>query len=357
MTIYYNVVDKHRNRFPVDYVCFGLLNKITQYSSGDCHDSSRFMPSNFREGTSTERRAYHNKAYTFFCENHTDMRAIELDFHDCLLNSYSRGSEQLERACANYIREAKEMIDLFPFMKEITTVHPRLRVVRVKTFGQPMDKVMFCLTVLRNLYKEVANKMSLGYYDGNTNNIYYVLDENLPDKKMQLIFIWVFEMYKYTNYSTVPAIQEFRVRPKFNTEYSVLNPSTFGKQSLLNLYNDGEVSWYQGTFEESERGYWRDNRFYEERIQFPGAVIPQGYSMYDGLSDDNQYGINYREVSYGGALYRKMFDCFSVEGDEPLIPNVVWTDLVGFVFTFDSIPEKIFSLQRIFNDFKSNFEA
>lgn len=174
----------------------------------------------------------------------------------------------------------KEVIDAFPFIKSITKIHNHPvdgeLCVSVMAGDVPCDKTMGALTFLRNVF-----------YTDDFHNTYAYCREMELTPKAAIMFASLF--YLHQNYRG----EKVFYRRGTNSDYSNVNPETFGKRAFENLITHDKDwnPWLQGT--------WKDQKKY--------------------LSEDTTNAIF---NGANGPSRQSLRDCFSIEEEELLFPHL-----------------------------------
>lgn len=325
MSIFYNIVLKDRTRIPVRYACFGALNNVLGFGREYVDRGSEYFKNQFTEVDSSRRQI----KFRSHLNSTNQLSAIEFDYKRSFLDEYSE--EIWNTAKHRFLNYIKQFAESFPFVGEILSIKPEKCLIRVTIAGVPCDKALFALSVSRNLL------FLLGRSSMNSNwesSMVGKVELLIPDFKKRILFLSIFEPFSQNDWETGETT--LSAKPKFNSEYNLLNPATLGKKGLRQIYqSENDIEWFQPNFDESERGYKRESHFKADRVYFSGVNL-------DRFSD-RDLGSSVKSITYiqnrysstdlcSGLLGRKLFDCFSVVDDEPLLSSSRWDEFAGFVW-------------------------
>lgn len=305
MAISYNLVMSNRRRYPISYVCFGLLNKFAGITSNHFNCNSSFY-----KGID-----YHR---TFTPES-ANLVAVEYDYV-CDARRYLSEGAALDQFLDDYRREVRKFLRAFPWIKPVAVHNKKLGVVRVRAKGVPADKLMFILMSVRNI---LDRQRDIRDWDTYRKEMMEGCLNRIPSYAAQWVYTnlnWFVHRRDWSN----PSNSFWEAHPKFNDESNVLNSATFGKRSLKRLLSGEEPEWFQEHFENTYNGYLRDSHFEEE-----GETFSNGAPLDDV---DEYYADELSEYCSQSPLYRTMADSLSVEFDEPIFSNCDYDDYVGFTY-------------------------
>lgn len=341
MSIYYNIVTKDRKRSPTRYACFGLLNQLNSHHQGNIYRGSRFYNEDLFDAGIIHASINRDAA---------NVIAIEFDYDASLREDHYQST--INRVVPIYISYIQNLIKEFATFRECVSIRPDKKVIRVTTVNQPCDKVLFCLSVIRNTMRWVAKYHTPRYNETALG----LVEEKIPDFKKRMIFLWIFDIYKNGPFGDNP--NSLGVKPAFSSEYSLLNPATFGFHSLQQLYyNDANIEWFQPLFQESVSGYKRDHHFASNNTPFPGAAIDVFRGRYHNTNarsyEEDEYP---RTALIGGYLYRRLFDSLSIPGDEPLFDFCTWNEKVGFMWQTHNTENYTFDTEILIEQYLNLFE-
>lgn len=341
MSIYYNIVTKERRRSPTRYACFGLLNQLGQHYDGNVNRHSPFF--NPELGQRALSQSVGRSA--------RNVTAIEFSYKETLLEEHYEATAA--RIIPIYIEYVKNLVENFKIFRDCVSIRENLNVIRVSTVGHPSDKIMFCLSVIRNVLKWVVKYHSNTQFESSALGM---VQERIPDFKQRMIFLWIFDIYKNNAFASRP--NTLGLKPAFSSEYSLLNPATFGKQALRKLMNDEDsIEWFQPLFQDTVNGYLRDHHFSCDNIAFPGADLSTFRGRYHQTNprqyDEQRYPTN---AHIGPYLFRRLFDSLSVEADEPLFDFCTWDDTVGFMWIPHIASTNTFDEEEIISQYLALFE-
>lgn len=269
MSIIYDLVFKNNKRIPYIGPCFGAFSR-TEFPDGWIRGNYFEKLRMSREEGRNQCRALHN----------TFDKAEFIQFYPQpgeawgYPSFFPEGSDPTQ----NYLEEMRLLLADLPFLK--ASVHPLLKVIRVKVKDVAADKVMMTLFLLRNLTE---------YY--GVSYMYLRKEFNFKPKAAAILSsFWV--------RGSLYGLRASQLNFTYTSvgEYNWLSPKTFGVSSLVNFLNNSSQPnwdpWIQESFTEIP-GYRRDSWF--------------------GSST------NRREYSFNGNT-RNLVDCLSVEGD-----SNIWT--------------------------------
>lgn len=305
MAISYNLIMSDRKRYPLTYICFGLLGRFPEISVHNFDEDSDF----YKGG------AYHES----FNPTVEELVSVEYNYKRDIDRRNNPTSPHKIAIEEKYILEVTKFINAFSWVREIAALNRKLGVVRVRARGVPADKTMFVLMTVRNILDEAQSE---SYGDRALLEKLSFIEECLPDYKQRWIFSNLMSSFIRRDWET-GGFQRI-CSPKFNDESNILNAATFGKKSLRFLLSGEEPEWYQDVFEESDRGYLRDGHMEEMDITFGMIGDPE-----DVCSDypDDVVG------ACGSLLFRTLCDSLSIEGDfECIFEQGEYDDYVGFVY-------------------------
>lgn len=334
MAINYNLVTTDRLRMPIEYVCFGVLGKLNHIGTGAI---DRVSPSWPKRVNSPEhmQKLFDSKK----------LRAIEFSYKETTKGRY--GQAIVNEACLQFEEAFRQYSESFPTIRSIASIHKGKGLVRVETRGQPMDKVMFVLTVLRNANNYISGKI----YAPSTES---EIEIRIPDFKKRALFDMCFTTRGIRRWGGGKNVEY--ISPAKAGEGSILLPNIIGKQAILRLYNEqNDLPWFQGTFEDSDKGYKRDVGFFSDGEFMFGANV-KGYSFYSLVMNKYASDPATKDMWAGQHLVRHLFDCLAIEGDQPLISGAVWDPLVGYMFPYHDVVNKSFSSDVLVEEFLSIFE-
>lgn len=305
MAISYNIVMSNRKRYPLRYVCFGLLNKFQTIGSQHFDPQSPFYKTEKYHGNLTPLTEH--------------LVAVEYNYlRDA---SYLFADESvLNQFLSNYRKELLRFLRAFPWIKPIAAHNKKLGVVRVKTKGVPADKVMFVLAAVRNLLERHREMRTC---DQERRDRLTADMKRMPSYAAGWIYsnlTWSVGRRDWSQPNTLT----WESQPRFNDESNLLNSATFGRQALKRLLSGEEPEWYQDNFDETYNGYQRDSHFEEFDDTFG---TEECFSCEDEYYSDHVDG--YCSTSL---LYRTMADSVSIEYDDPIFSNSYYDSYVGFVF-------------------------
>ena len=185
---------------------------------------------------------------------------------------------------------------------------------------------------------------------------YSVLKERIPDFKQRMIFLFLFEIYRVSDFTSTEV--KLGIKPCFPGEYNLLNPSTFGKNALIRLYsNDHEIEWFQKPFDETQNGYMRESHFSETNLVFPGADPEACRGRYVGANPRSYITTIPETILIGTFLHRKLFDSISMESDEPLFDFCEWHPAVGYMWKPHDESSKKFDTDDLITKYLALFEG
>lgn len=325
MSVYYNIVTKNRKRYPIQYICFGLLNRYRNICDTNFDSGSKFY----------KNTSYHSD----FSDSPRDLVAIEYNYKRQI---EERSVQSIRnRAMERYEEQVSYFLNSFDWVKSVAVLHKGLGIIRVQAAGVPADKVMFILTVIRNMTRNASDYAGTSNPERDSNR---KLEELFDNPRERFIFSWLMNVNYYSGWGS--NLSSWRCYPLFNDESNVLNSATFGKKALNRLIRGEEPEWYQEDFDKTECGYMRESHFEEEDITFGTTEDLSVFDDYDEYADSNDIFGN-----HGGFLYRTLGDSLSIEYDDPIFSMSSWDDCLGFVFNISGT-----SLETFVEQFKNAIE-
>lgn len=326
MAISYDILLDNNLIYRIKYACFGSLNALQNQNMPYGVQQSETMRDNGLPNSSSSLRTLED---SFRVEDVKYIR-YRWDWKDSYLSDVKK---------AVYLKEVKLLLSELPFIQDIIFFEEDFVYVSVK--NQPADKVMFALSVVRNLTFDVSYSWcSLGNHKGG----YFALRDRGLSPLQSLVFSQFVGVSRSTDWSsgTAESYNYVGEQPHFNSESHLFNLQTFGLESYKRLLEkDPEYApWFQGSFAENRHGYKRGSHFSTARVRFEGfdgdgdvlSVDINGYIRFDTSP------LNLGQTgSVCTAAYRSLFDCFAEAGDEtPLLPNWFRNSALGF-FTRSSV--------------------
>lgn len=283
MSVRYDVVYADNRRMPMSGPCFGGFADSREFPGHSLRHEDMNRRNETRE---TMRQLWltpvNARMVQFYCQPSA--------------NQWSVPGESREVWSRRYYDEMKLLLADIPWLK--ASIHPLLGVIRVPVKDVPADKVMMTLFLVRNL----------AHYDYARGY-----------KTLRALGMKPFASAILSSIWKIGAVNSFNPEAlwHYNSvgEYNWLSPFTFGKASLRQLVQapDDFNPWIQKPWTE-QNGYRRDRWF---RGQADGAFnrIPDMQPYHRNTSD-----------------YRKLIDCLSVQGDEP-IWDIIQTQWVAGEWT------------------------
>ncbi|MGL5567072.1 MAG: hypothetical protein ACRDC4_15210 [Plesiomonas sp.] len=268
MTIKYDVVYADNRRIPIMGPCFGGFS-----------DSREFPGHSLRHADMVRRQ-----------ETRETMRALWSDASQARMvqfycqpsaNIWSNPGEDKEVWTRRFYDEMKLLLADIPWLK--ASIHPLLGVLRVPCSNVPADKVMMTLFLVRNM----------AHYDYGRGYMTMRGRGFKPFASAIMCSLW--KIQSVTPLNPNPSAYYNSVG-----EYNWVSPFTFGKASLRQLVQATADfdPWVQSAWN-VQNGYRRDRWFRSEG------------EFFNRIQDMPAYHRNTSE-------YRKLIDCLSVQGDEPI---------------------------------------
>lgn len=319
MAIRYDIVLDNNLVYAIQYVCFGVLNGLVDNSEprGLMRDQSglesgvnyRSLGSNFK----VDKIEYIRYNYGWM---NNDLIAEQVNA---------------------FTAEAKMLISQLPSIQDIVFFDYQTKHAYVRVKNQPADKVMFALTVLRNLVGCVKQHWkSNGEHAGG----YFLLRRMGLSPLKALVFYGFLPANTTTDWSTAgnPTYAILSDYPNFNSESNVFNFSTFGLGAYRRFLAQEDYNpWIQGTFAENGHGYKRNSHFSNAYHMFEGLDLSSpAVDFTENHTEQNpRFYMRFERIQgfrYGGSNpYRTLLDCHSIVGDEePLFPNMAFDPTIGF---------------------------
>lgn len=310
MAIYYNIVTEERYRFPMSYMCFGLLNQVSK-------DNLR--------GCLLRNDKFSSSLATSLLERDSSYELIPnkieyIEFRYC--ESLSSGMHQ------RFIDWVLEIQEAFDWMKGSFVIHPRLGIVRFNT-NCPADKLMFMMSAIRNKCS-VFSRYESGHHPDFPVEI---TSHECP----RVRFVGLAYFYMSSYYDPITGEDGYMAYPRYSDESNIFNAQTFGKNSLRRFVQGIEPEWQQGNFRFSEKGYLRDSHFNFNRelwnedqftLSEVGSIRDVSYNDVIDDYDSDTY-------SYPYLNYNRLSNGPSIKGDEPIFESMGYNKYVGFYYPRD----------------------
>lgn len=330
MAIRYDIVLDNNLIYNIQYVCFGVLNGLVtgQEPRGlNRETSGRLSGSNYR----TLGRDF-------------DVNKIQYIRYD-----YSWMNNPLDdQMLTAYEQEVKLIISQLPTMQDIVFFDYETKHAYVRVKDQPADKVMFILTLLRNLVGCVKQYWrSNGVHQGG-----YFLLRRMGIAPLKALVFYGFLQGNTTTDWSAPGNPEYLFLsdyPNFNSESNLFNFSTFGLGSYRRFIAQEDYNpWVQGSFAEQGHGYKRNSHYSSAYELFEGLNLSSPAVEFNEYhtEDRPRFYMRLEQIAgyrFGGTSpYRTLLDCHSIIGDEEsLFPDIGFDPTVGFFLSavpFESFP-------------------
>ena len=316
MAIRYDIVLDNNLVYKIQYICFGSLNSL--------HDITE--PRGLRQ---SETLSASNLSMREMVQQFEVSKIQYIRYHFGWMNS-PLSAAQLEI----YKREIKLIISELPCIKDIIFLDMGEQYAYVRVKNQPADKVMFALTVLRNLTAEVFQ-----FDNGVPKGGYFLLRHHNVSVLNSLVFSSILPCNNTTDWSRSTEYVLVTDYMNYNGESSYFNAHTFGMESYRRfMAQDNYAPWVQGSFAENGNGYRRNSHFINDRVVFEGADLAAPSIL---LNQDHTEEMPSFRVRLEGLIplpynsanspWRTMTDAHSIPGDSfPVIPGMFRDAAVGF---------------------------
>lgn len=300
MSVNYSIVFKDGHKASCSSVCFGKMN-VSRWTEQTPHTAST---------TGLIDRPADTHAFIAYdaCKNIHPMWGWDISEHvskrELVIPGDTNGSIKI--AGKKFLHLMKDLLEDLPMLKNILTVHPLLGVARVHIKEHASDEVMMALYLMRNLnqYSNFGTAYRYLLSQGYRPRFAAIMAHLMPLEYTPGLFGRQGQM-NVTNCEV--------------GEYNWVNPNTLGRNAFLRLMRQDENEVYDFVLPKWKiaRGYRRDSHFSNNNIAFD--------PRYSNSSSNR---------------YRKMVDCLSIPGDEPICDAHSWGDYYGFSFNMDNLERR-----------------
>jgi len=249
----YAIEISNNKRVGINYVCFGMLNDIPTFK------------------TATHRWDYNSKlnkgGITMPDVNAKNIRAVLVEYiRSSTVPMHIKEKPRFNRLFGKmFLEYIEKVFESFPCVSDIVTIHPKLKAIRVRTYDEPADKVMFALTLITRSITTVSN-----IYDnhcGCKKNIFSLAEfseQYFSDFKEKFLFTSLIAACRSVDFMS--GLVKYFAAPEYITESNLFNGATFGKKSLARFIKNEPIEWVQQPLNRTRSGYMRDTHFISNMI-------------------------------------------------------------------------------------------
>lgn len=336
MAVLYDLVFNNNVRAPVSYVCYGLLNNLTN-SSGVMNNLRPSVP-----GGGTMSRSERDNIPGSPARN---LSYVVLRYKEQCNQFQLQGSDTNEIVHARWESEMRLLTALMPSFRGCYIMNTRKGEFWVKVNGgtveeggMPADKTMFLLTIARNMCRYINS-------ESWKKKGYSLLREKFGCDPLTALLVG--DLFQITPASSWGGggdsdntNTQYRLQYCWTSESNIFHAKTFTKESLVQYLTQSPDwnPWKQKTFAENGNGYKRDSHM-QHRLysSFSSARVNQIDTTREAFERAIQSNSD-EEVrcrSYNGRHAATLTDgpsVISTGTPEPIFRNQAWHPKLGMCY-------------------------